>query len=187
MPPPLRFTPAEAEAAADDWGFNCGPGALCAVLGLTPNEIRPHLGDFEHKRYTNPTLMWSILRGLGVKWRKRRDTLWPAYGLARIQWAGPWTKPGVPIRARYRHTHWVAACMPDRDITDRFSHVVGVWDINALKWTDLASWATVLVPWLLKECEPKASGEWWLTHSVEVERPTLENLAAAAHRVGVLP
>lgn len=54
LPPPLRFGVDEAQAASDEWGFNCGPAALCAVLGLTPAELRPHLGDFERKRYTKP-------------------------------------------------------------------------------------------------------------------------------------
>jgi len=45
----------EANAASEAWGFNCGPGALCAVLDLTPDELRPKLGDFEAKGYTNPT------------------------------------------------------------------------------------------------------------------------------------
>ena len=32
----MRFGLEEAQAASDEWGFNCGPGALCAVLGKTP-------------------------------------------------------------------------------------------------------------------------------------------------------
>jgi len=25
--------------------------------------------------------------------------------------------------------------------------------------------ANALVPWLLRECEPEANGEWWVTHT----------------------
>jgi hypothetical protein len=31
---------------------NCGPGAIAAICGLTLDDLRPHLGDFEQKRYT---------------------------------------------------------------------------------------------------------------------------------------
>jgi hypothetical protein len=83
--------------------------ALSAITGLTLNEIRPHMGDFETKRYTNPTMMFAALKSVGVRWRTngKNSTHWPRYGLARIQWEGPWTAPGVPMRVRYRHSHWV--------------------------------------------------------------------------------
>ena len=64
--PGLRFTFADGQKAWEEWGFNCGPGALCAAL--TPEQLRPHLLDFESKRYTNPTLMEDVLNGMGVGW-----------------------------------------------------------------------------------------------------------------------
>ena len=176
---PLRFTPEDADRAHAEWGCNCGPGAIAAICGLSLDELRPHLGDFEAKRYTNPTLMWAILRSLGVDFSYRGGDLgrgsWPAYGLARIQWEGPWTAPGVPMRARYRYTHWVGVCTaapgkprgaaggtPD----------IGIWDINALAnrtgWCALADWEQGIVPHILEACVPRASGDWHITHSVEV-------------------
>jgi len=65
--PAVRFTLADADRAADLWGMNCGPGALAAVCGLTLDEVRPHMGDFESKGYTNPTLMFAALKSIGVK------------------------------------------------------------------------------------------------------------------------
>jgi hypothetical protein len=164
--PDVRFTHAEAESAADTWGMNCGPAAVAAICSLTLDELRPHLGDFEVKRYTNPTLMWSILNSIGAKWRLvRPPRTWPAYGLARVQWEGPWTAPGVPPRVAYRHTHWVGAQQGRTD--------VGIFDVNAMNsggWIGLDDWVGLLVPWLLKEVAPKASGRWHLTHVVEIER-----------------
>lgn len=161
-----RFTLGDAEAASAEWGFNCGPAALCAVTGKTPEEIRPYLGDFESKRYTNPTLMWDVLCRLGVRWHRYcgNGVRWPDFGLARVQWAGPWTDDGVPIRARYRHTHWVA----------HYGGVYscGVFDVNCLNsggWVSRRDWERIIVPAILEACEPKASGRWWLTHSVEVQ------------------
>lgn len=171
-PPELRFTIDDAERAGDEWGFNCGPGALCALLGLTPDQVRPHIPDFESKRYTNPTMMFRALRSLGVRYEtvgpfngEGRSPEWPRFGLARIQWAGPWTKPGVPLRARYRHTHWVASWSHPR-LTKL---PIAVFDVNDCRhWTTFESWRDVIVPWLIKEVEPKANGEWWITHSLEV-------------------
>lgn len=156
----------EATAAGEAWGFNCGPGALCAVLQMTPETIRPHLLSFESKGYTNPTLMLSILAGLGVRSRSTYRSDEPqgkctlAFGLMRVQWGGPWTRPGVPMAARYRQTHWVAVR----------GHAV--FDINALcvgGWISSEEWAGKLVPWLIRECCPKGSGEWWPTHGIEID------------------
>jgi len=168
-PPPVVFTIAETEAASDAWGFNCGPGALCGALGLKPDQVRPHMGDFEAKGYTNPTLMWKALKSLGVKYSIVGDDArgpeqaiaWPKFGLARIQWGGPWTRAGVPIAARYRQSHWVAS----------WRHAEGlqfVFDVNTNGWRTLASWSTQLVPWLLEECVKRNDGTWWLTRSVEI-------------------
>lgn len=162
-PIPLRFTSDEAEQAADEWKFNCGPGALCAVLGMKPSELRPRLIDFERKGYTNPSLMCAVLRGLRVPFYKRPDLLWPDFGLVRVQWEGPWSKPGVPPAAAYRHTHWVASCVRFGGRPD------GVWDVNVGHWCSFSDWARVVVPWLLERCEPKATGNWWVTHSFEIE------------------
>jgi hypothetical protein len=171
---PVRFTVDEANAAATSWGFNCGPGAIAGVLGYTPAELRPRLGDFERKGYTNPSLMWEVLDGLGVTWRRRtlsvdprlKKPFWPLFGFARIQWEGPWTAPGVPIAARYRRTHWVGGI--------RLSDEVFVFDINCLcvgGWVPLGEWSSHVVPWILEECQPKADGRWHITHQVEVKKP----------------
>ncbi len=175
----LRFTPEDSDRAFDAWRFNCGPGALCAVLGMTPDEIRPHLGDFQTKGYTNPTLMFEILRRLNVPYKVlyRGDTpdVWqpiPTLGLMRVQWAGPWTKPGVPMAARYRHTHWVGAWHDgcEQKIFDINALCAAKWlPLWAGGWLPLEEWSTQLVPWLLEECAPRATGEWWITHAIKIE------------------
>jgi hypothetical protein len=164
-----RFSAEDADRAYDEWGANCGPGAIAAICGLTLDELRPHMGDFERKHYTNPTLMWAVLDSLKADWVlvQPRPGFWPEYGLCRVQWHGPWTEPGVPPRWAYRHTHWVgAATRPDGE--------VGIFDINAIGngsgWSALRDWQRILVPQILKECVPRASGTWHLTHVVEVRR-----------------
>lgn len=162
MARPVRFNADQARHARGVWGANCGPGAIAAVLALTLEELRPHLLDFERKGYTNPSLMYAVLRGLGVAYTVRmggRDT-WPSYGLARVQWEGPWMTAGVPVAARYRHTHWIA-CAGEQ-----------VFDINCIGvggWVPVAEWRDHVVPWLLKQVEPKANGRWHVTHSIEID------------------
>lgn len=169
---PVRFSEEDANRASDEWGFNCGPAALCAVLDLTPAGLRPALRDFEQKGYTNPTLMFGVLDGLGIPYGKcyRGDVPapflnpYPRFGLVRIQWGGPWTRPGVPMRVRYRKTHWVA-CRGDNVTRE-------IFDVNAMGdggWLPFASWATRLIPWLIKECVPDGNGTWWPTHGIELD------------------
>lgn len=168
---PVRFTIDDVNNAG--WCFNCGPGALCAVLNLTPTEIRPLMGDFESKGYTNPTLMWDVLNRIAGRtaWRKTYrgdDNIgFPVvkHGLVRVQWGGPWTRHGVPMRARYRHTHWVA--MRDQE----HGHDGEVFDVNAMcvgGWIPFSEWHNELVPWLCRECVPKWDGHFWPTHAIEV-------------------
>lgn len=176
-PPPLRLTEESVDLAYEEWGFNCGPGAICAVLGLTPGELRPNLGDFEQRGYTNPTLMFSTLRRLGVEFSTTQisvgpmgavDAVWPSFGLARVQWGGPWTRPNVPMAARYRYTHWVASCRSARNT----KAPIGIFDVNCVNsggWVALEDWKNVIVP-ELTSTYPRADGSWWLTHAIEVHR-----------------
>lgn len=166
---PVRFTLSDAQKAGDDWGFNCGPGALCAVLDMTPDELRPKLGDFERKGYTNPTLMKETLTRCGAAQFLVHRSDKPGIGippkldlaLVRVQWAGPWTQPGVPWAARYRHTHWIGVRNNSSEI----------FDINAMcsgGWLPHDEWAYQLVPWLIGKVVPKGDGGWWPTHAIAV-------------------
>lgn len=182
-----------AEAAHKAYGFNCGPGALCGITGLSPEQLRPHLGDFEAKGYMNPSLMRETLKRLGLEFRwhvlseqsarvemlskpsgsgaicsAKAAALLPNFGLCRIQWGGPWCDPGVPMAARYRQSHWIAAAHhPGRGL--------GVFDVNNntsdhdIDWAPFDAWASVVVPDLIATY-PRADGTWWLTHVVEVKR-----------------
>jgi hypothetical protein len=162
---PPRFNVDDADRAHAEWGANCGPGALAAISGMTLDELRPHMGDFESKHYTNPTLMFECLKRLGVRHHHVRPIplTWPKYGLVRIQWEGPWTLPGVPMRARYRYTHWVGSA--------RRGNVQGVFDINCIDngsgWCSQENWTSIVVPYLCA-LYPRATGGWHITHAIEV-------------------
>lgn len=162
----------DVDRAYDEWGANCGPAAVAEICGLSLDDVRSHFegSGFADKRYTNPTMMLAVLRSLqstGVSWRSIGAS-WPRRGLVRIQWGGRWMREGVPIRARYRHTHWIA--------TMDAAHGRGIFDINAVGqgacingWTTAQAWEEILVPWLTKGIAG-SDGTWSLTHGIEVAR-----------------
>lgn len=161
-----HFTLEDADRAHDEWGANCGPGALAAIMDMTLDEVKPIMFavGFEDRRYTNPTMMNGALRLIGRPWRKIGAN-WPDYGLVRVQWEGPWTQPGVPMAARYRYTHWIGHW--------RRRDSRGVFDINCMNngtgWCALADWERVIAP-LLCANHSRATGGWRVTHAIEVER-----------------
>ena len=158
-----RFTEAEAREASGEWGMNCGPAALAAMCGLTLDEARRELEGFDRKRYTNPKMMFRALDRVCAKWSKTSDGAWPEYGLVRVQWHGPWMGKGVPVSARYRHTHWIGSAVHSKGR--------GVFDVNCMNngsgWVSLEEWSISVVPWLLGQCELQADGIWSVTHGVE--------------------
>jgi len=174
-PRPPRFNGADADRAYDTWRCSCGPAAFAAILGLTLDEARPHFGA-TFPGYTSPPLMLaalvSALGPAGPRWRVlpgshavAPSVSWPRYGLARIQFGGPWMEPGVPIAARYKHTHWVGAMTTERGS--------GVWDVNALGngsgWCSLDDWSRTVVPWIVEGVK-RSDGTWSITHAIEVQR-----------------
>lgn len=166
--PPLRFTLDQAGAEADAWRFSCGPAAICALLGMAPLDVRPYLLGF--RGWMNPTQMRAALRALRVSFVVEQETTarpldFPRFGIARIQWGGPWMVPGVPFGARYRHTHWVASTALADDAR-------AIFDVNAITvggWIPSDEWATRLVPFILEDT-PRADGTWTITHAIEVRR-----------------
>ncbi len=174
----VKFTLADFELARTLWGANCGPSTLAVICGLTLDEVRPLFGA-KWPGHTNPSMMFFALNRAGVKWSwdsimvNDARPAWPSWGLARIQWEGPWMQPGVPMSARYRHTHWVGAG-PLLDSASRpIPGEVCVWDVNTLDigsgWAPLAAWTRATAPILTRSIK-RASGGWHITHAIEVHR-----------------
>lgn len=170
--PAIQFSSDEANLAHREWGCNCGPGALAAVLEISLDQVRPAVEaiGFAAKRYVSPTMMRQaiplaggrIIRRNVVGVRSQRS--FPQNGLARIQWTGPWTAAGANPRWAYRQTHWVA--------TWRIGGGLGGWtlifDINA-GLQRLTDWEKQTVPRILTECVPRNDGGWFVTDSWEVQ------------------
>lgn len=91
------------------------------------------------------------------------ESHWPVHGLVCVQWEGPWTAPGVPIRPRYRDSRWLG--------TRRAAARTEIFDINCPcvgGWVPLDEWQHKVVPWLLRELYPRVHGRWHQTHVVEI-------------------
>lgn len=121
--------------AGDAWGANCGPMALAAVLGLPTVEAARELVQ-PFRGFMSPSDMAHALerariRGCVERWTHIRMPAadpWPALGLVRIQWLGPWCAPGVNPRAAYRYTHWVGVRRVDRRSKEAFALVSATVD-----------------------------------------------------------
>jgi hypothetical protein len=126
------FKPPDVDTAWEAWGANCGPATLAAIAGYSLKQLRPGLGDFERRRYMNPTHMLDACRCIRLP-VARHGKQWPSaneIAAVFIQWGGPWLKPGVPIGAAYRNTHWIAlAGEAAYDVN------VGHW-VHRVDWTD---------------------------------------------------
>lgn len=156
------FSEADAEAATNEWGCNCGPAALAFALQVGLDAVRPLIPDFDAKRYTSPSMMAAALDASGRRWSRTLDNGgshqmfsqdYPT--LVRIQWTGPWTAPGSNPRWAYRQTHWICA-WADGDCSM-------IFDINGGIRT-LQSWEVDVVPPLLASCVKRADGGWHSTH-----------------------
>src|SRR3954464_10333110 len=120
---PTRLKAPSYSITEDDWKFceakygacNCGPTALATMLNIPCYEAMPHIPGFKERGYVNPTMMKAALTALGVKFQNlaahaaRPEHVLCPYGLVRIQWEGPWTKPGVNPKWAYRQTHWIGS------------------------------------------------------------------------------
>jgi hypothetical protein len=143
------------------------------VLDLTLDQVRAYVGP-GFRGLMNPTEMRAALDQAGVVVNELdRDTLYRpmgprkfgspviARGITRLQWDGPWLRPGVPPSVAYRHTHWVAS-VPDRHgFPDAFDCNWG-WQGFGELFGNMRSLALET---------PGATGAWWPTHIYEIALP----------------
>ncbi len=166
------FTEHEAQAAYDEWNANCGPTSLAFALQIGLDQVRGKIPGFNQKGYTSPTMMKAGLAALGRTFLHVYGELTEAamfhknIALTRIQWCGPWTKPGANARWAYGATHWVASWAHEEKgaFLGYKSTKVGlfVFDCNGgIRSFD--SWKKEIIP-LIVESIPRADGMWFPTH-----------------------
>lgn len=171
------FTEEESQAAYDCWGANCGPNSLAFALQVKLEAVRHAIPGFEEKLYTSPTMMKAALANLKTPFvpilsPNKDGILEPAamfhetISLVRIQWTGPWTKPGANAKWAYRQTHWIAtwATREAGDFLELKRTTIGlfVFDCNG-GICSFKSWQEEIVP-ALTAAYPRADGGWFPTH-----------------------
>jgi hypothetical protein len=180
--PVYSYTEQDAQKAFKEWGANCGPGALAVMVGLTLDDVHPHIPKFDERRYTSPSMMKRALESLGVNWHERLPREGEAllrglprspetgapdnsphahtlaeYGLVRIQWEGPWYG-----KFACRKSHWIGSMLWSGGNTF-------VFDING-GWLFQPEWEKKIVP-ILTGLYRRATGGWHATHRWELDFP----------------
>jgi hypothetical protein len=148
----LLFDDAAFTLANGLWHVNCGPGSLAAALALDLETVRQLMPEFEGKGYTNPTMIEQALGRAGIVFRRTKGLVTDVLceGINRVQWSGPWLKPGVPAGAAYQRTHWVAAAQGMVFCT-----------CSAIAWIPLAAWRAHMHT--VCSTIPRCDG-WHVTH-----------------------
>jgi hypothetical protein len=150
------YNPSDVEESYHVWGATCGPAALAAVLGREVSEVRDLFP--EYRGYVNPTMMWGALRLAGRPAEKSQESNEPGKGLLFIQYTGPWTAPGVPPKAAYKHSHWIGIA--------RNNDGLFAYDANAREWITFEDWQTNVITELLAH-HKNATG-WYAKMGIRV-------------------
>ena len=138
-------SPGDLAAAHKEWGCNCGPSALAAALNLRCADVRDAFGDFDERRYVNPSHMKAAAGVLGYRALLTERLVVgsapparhpPLFGVAFIQFTGP----QVPQtwHAQYLHTHWIACAFNGTRTI--------IYDCNHAVPIPLSEWAIEVFP-----------------------------------------
>lgn len=146
------YVPPDVLQANAEWGCNCGPASVAALLGMTCSDVRRYFPDW--KGYTQVTIAKKALAMAGYAHRSLYPPAFPNRGLAILQIDGPWCNPGVPVRVAYKHMHVVAV---SGDM---------VYDINAGEWITHKEWRRDIMPEI--EAAHKGATGWHVRHGIEV-------------------
>ena len=156
------YTPPDVDAVFQEWGANCGPTALAAVLGCPVSEVRHLFPDFAKRKYANPSQIRQAVESAGrscqvtPQHRNGRDRLVPRNGLMFLQWSSD-DIDRKPIIVQYRSTHWVG-------VRDQL-----LYDCNAADgqgaWLDKQDWKLELWP-LFQEAT--GATRFWIRTAYEV-------------------
>jgi len=155
------YCPPDLDSAFDEWGCNCGPAALAAILERPAAEVRAFFPGFEKRRYANPSQMLAACKAAGVLASIRTSYPWGSWPikLVKIQWGGSWLKPGVHPGAAYARTHWIA-------VRGR-----ATFDVNVGYWVDADEWGKEVAPYIMEHVKG-CDGTWHPVTAIFVGRAT---------------
>jgi hypothetical protein len=145
------FIPWDLEIAGINFGANCGPISFAVTVEREVCRTMKFFPHFNYSRSTNLTQMLRAYREVGYEIQINKCEL-PEFGVALIQWTGPWTAKHFFSRWSLFYTHWIA--VKDRWI---FDHTVG-------EWLEFSQWENEVTPDFISQI-PRATG-WAVKYGV---------------------
>jgi hypothetical protein len=175
----LLYEPSDVDEQWKEWGANCGPSAIAALVGREVKDVRAaveHAAGGEKSKKKGRSGRWlgymhaghliSVLQAFGLDPKRTnfapKQGRWPRKGLAMIQTEGPWCHPPAKPTARFRYTHTVAVIDAGPPLG------VLVYDGNAEGWAKEEWWAEHVMKKLVK-LEKGATG-WHITTTLEINQ-----------------
>jgi hypothetical protein len=152
LPPMGLRSPTDVELANHLFDANCGPASLAAILSIQICDLMALFDQFPESPYTSRQKMEDILKEARVLFLTTSDL--PAFGLALIQFEGPWSSSPSTARWAGRYSHWIGVS------GDQF------YEINCDRWTDRREWETNVATALVASY-PSATG-WRVKLGLEV-------------------
>lgn len=175
------------ELDANRWA-SCGPASLSALLGRPLADVRHAFpGQTDGRTWTNLAAMQRALTLLGVGHGTERSpgilmpASAPSFGLAMVQFCGPWDDMPIGHPAQLQRSHWIAM-KPHPTLG---AEAPLVFDINAIDgfppmslgwWQPQECWDALIRPELARSYGKKATGAWWLRAVIEVTAPPLTRI-----------
>lgn len=145
------FIPWDLDIAGINFGANCGPISFAVTTEREVCRIMRFFPHFKYSRSTNLTQMLRAYREADYQTKINKCQL-PEFGVALIQWTGPWTAKHFFSRWSLVYTHWIAV-----------NHG-WIFDHTAGEWQEFPQWESEVVPDFISQI-PRATG-WAVKYGV---------------------
>jgi len=144
-------TPTDVRLANKLFEANCGPACLAAILSVQVCDVMCLFEHFPTRPFTSRRKMEEILHSLNIPFSRTQNL--PRFGLALIQFEGPWSQISGSEKWTSRYTHWVAVSNGT------------IYEVNAERWLTQAEWSIATERLLVHY--PRATG-WRIKEGLEV-------------------
>lgn len=154
----IPYTAEESVCANREWRATCGHHSIAAAVGVKLDAVKAACPKLTG--WMSPTMISKTLAALGCNPRAypcaQKMGQPPPWMVAimRIQWEGPWLKEGVPVKAAYAYTHYIAVT-PGSEVMDP-----ALDTISLLPWQSWISAVNEYAP----QTHKRAYG-WHFTHA----------------------
>jgi hypothetical protein len=166
--PSSLYTPPDVDQAHAEWGANCGPAALAAIIGSPLAAVKDAFQryGFGQRGYCNPSQMVQAVRDLGHSAELTRHARtgirgreFPQHGVVFLQFTSEYIDC-LPIPAQYRLTHWIGMHSFGGDS-------LCVYDVNS-GWEPWQDWCVEVWPRLA--AANRNATESWTRSAYEIRR-----------------